>query len=114
MPKENGAVLSPSRRALLASLSSFLLASAAGSNSSFLQPVSVGRSGRINLGLNGLGYQMSFDPLLNAWKAGGPIQVIRNGVSYWSNKTPGSPDSAWGTFLNKEGELINPLPANTT
>lgn len=57
---------------------------------------------------------MAFYSFLNAWKTGAPIQVIKNGVSYWSDKPPGFSDSAWGTFLDKDGELVNPLPANTT
>jgi hypothetical protein len=57
---------------------------------------------------------MAFYSFLNAWKTGAPVQVVSNGKSYWSNSAPGSPDTAWGTFLNKDGELINPLPQNTT
>ena len=107
-------MLSLSRRALLASISSILLPRAAESNSSLLRATPTDRTGRINLGLNGLTHYMAFYSFLNAWKSGAPIQVIKNGVSYWSNNPPGSPDSAWGTFLEKDGELVNPLPANTT
>jgi hypothetical protein len=104
-------VLSLSRRALLSSISSIFLPSAGKSKASFLGATP---TGRINLGLNGLIYYMAFYSFLNAWKTGAPIQVIKNGVSYWSDKPPGFSDSAWGTFLDKDGELVNPLPANTT
>ena len=107
-------MLSLSRRNLLASVSSILLSSAAEENSSALEAVSPGRSGRINLGLCGLADYMAFYSFLNAWKSGGPIQVINNGVKYWSNSPPGFANSAWGTFLDNNGELANPLPANTT
>ena len=110
----SAAVLSLSRRTLLASVSSILLSRTAESNSSFLGALATGRGGHINLGLNGLTYYMAFYSFLNAWKSGAPIQVIKNGVSYWSNSPPGSANSAWGTFLDNNGELVNPLPANTT
>ena len=43
-----------------------------------------------------------------------PIQIIRNGLKYWSNSPPGFANSAWGTFLDNNGELAKPLPPNTT
>jgi hypothetical protein len=76
--------------------------------------VTTDNHGRINLGLNGLGPHMAFYPFLNVWKTGGPIQVTNAGSAYWSNSPPGHPDSAWGLFLDNDGELVNPLPANTT
>ena len=103
-----------SRRNLLASLSSLLLSTAAEANPSFHDSVSASCSGRINLGLNGLTYYMAFYSFLNAWKSGAPIQVINNDVSYWSNIPPGSPNSAWGRFLDHDGELVGPLPVGTT
>jgi hypothetical protein len=108
-------VISLSRRNLLASVSSLLLSTAADANLSFDDAVSA-RSGRINLGLSGLTYYyyLAFYSFLNAWKSGAPIQVINNGVSYWSNIPPGSPNSAWGRFLDDDGELVAPLPAGTT
>ena len=103
-----------SRRNLLASLSSLLLSTAAEANPSFHDSVSASCSGRINLGLNGLTYYMAFYSFLNAWKSGAPIQVINNDVSYWSNIPPGSPNSAWGRFLDHDGEFVGPLPVGTT
>ncbi len=102
-----------SRRNLLASVSSLLLSTAAESNPSS-RNASAPRSGRINLGLNGLTYYMAFYSFLNAWKSGAPIQVVNNGVSYWSNIPPGFRNSAWGKFLGDDGELVRPLPAGTT
>ena len=105
-------MLSLSRRRLLATASSVLLSRNAEPNSSSLDGGEPSR-GRINLGLNGLTYYMAFYSFLNAWKSGAPIQVINNGMSYWSNIPPGSANSAWGIFLDKNGELVSPLPSNT-
>jgi hypothetical protein len=105
-------VLSLSRRSLLATVSWILLPTAA--ESRFPAAVETGRVGHINLGLNGLTCYMAFYSFLNAWKSGDPIQVIKDDMSYWSNSPPGAPDSAWGTFLDKDGEFVNPLPENTT
>ena len=103
-----------SRRNLLASVSSLFLSTSIESNPLFHDAVSVRRSGQINLGLNGLTHYMAFYSFLNAWKSGAPIQVINNGVSYWSNIPAGSPNSAWGRFLDDDGELVRPLPAGTS
>jgi hypothetical protein len=48
------------------------------------------------------------------WKCGAPIQVIHDSVTYSSETPPASPASAWGKFLNDDGELVTPLPAGTT
>lgn len=57
---------------------------------------------------------MAFYPFLNGWKSGAAIQVINDGVKYSSDSPPGSINSAWGRFLDNNGEFVNPLPANTT
>ena len=103
-----------SRRNLLALASSMLLPRKAESIPSSLIAASTHRSGRVNLTLNGLTYDTAFYSFLNAWKSAAPIRVVNNGVNYWSNSPPGSADSAWGIFLDNDGELLNPLPANTT
>ena len=102
-----------SRRTLLASVSSVLLSNATEANSSYPGEMA-GHGGNINLNLTGIANYWTFYPFLNAWKSGAPIQVINNGISYWSNNPPGSANSAWGRFLDNNGELVNPLPANTT
>ncbi len=90
-----------------------LLLGAAELNSSFLAAVA-DRGGHISLTLNGLTYYMAFYPFVNAWKSGAPIKVINDRVNYWSDIPPGSLKSAWRVFLNRNGELVNPLPANTS
>lgn len=70
-------------------------------------------SGRINLGLNGLFYYSLVMPFINQWKQGARIQVINNGTNYFTDNPPGTANSAWD-YLDDDGELINPLPANTT
>ena len=107
-------MLSLSRRTLLASVSSALVSSAVEPNSSLLAAVATGRGGRINLGVAGLYYYMAFYSFINAWKSGAPILVINNDMNYWSNSSPGSAHSAWSKFLDHNGELVNPLPLNTT
>lgn len=72
------------------------------------------RSGRINLTLNSVTYYRGFYPFLNAWKTGAAIQVINNGISYWSDIPPDAPNSAWNKFLDDYGELVRRLPADTT
>src|SRR5262245_61716087 len=105
-------MLSLSRRALLASISSILLPA---QKSNFLLPtMTPTNTGRINLTLNGLTHYMAFYAFLNAWKCGAPIQVVNADVNYWSDRPPGSKESAWGIFLDTDGELINPLPENTS
>src|SRR5262249_50654664 len=102
-----GSVLLLSRRDLLASASSILLSTAAAA-------APTDRKGRVNLVFNSLAYYMAFYPFLNAWKCAAPIEVVKDGVSYSSNSPKGYADSAWGTLLDHDGELVNPLPANTT
>jgi hypothetical protein len=97
---------------LAATLSTFL-SKVAEANSSFLVAATSSR-GNINLDLNGIPYYATLYPFLNAWKSGAPILVINNGVNYWSDVPPGSINSAWEKFLDKNGELVNSLPANTT
>lgn len=72
--------------------------------------------GRQQLGLNGVAYfNQTVMPFINLWKVGGDLQVINNGQNYFSFVSPpGYPNSPWGLFLDPNGELINPLPANTT
>src|SRR5262249_50916061 len=94
-------------------VSSILLTRTVESRSPFLESVS-GHSGRINLGLNGLAHYMAFYPFLNAWKSGAPIHLISDGIAYSSHNPPGCSNSAWGRFLDNDGELVRPLPANIT
>ena len=106
-------MLSLSRRALLAAASSLVL-SAESASSLCSEIASDPRSGRINLGLQSITSYRGFYAFLNVWKCGAPIQVISNGITYSSNAPPASPNSAWGKFLNDDGELVRPLPAGTT
>jgi hypothetical protein len=107
-------VLLFSRRNLLASVLSTLLPQASRSNSSIPEAAPNCHGGKINLGLSRVTYDRAFYPFLNAWKSGAPILVIKNGLQYWSSRPPGSPDSAWGTLLDNDGEVVNPLPETTS
>ena len=71
-------------------------------------------SGSICLGLNGLTYYAGFYSLLNVWKQAAAVQVIADGISYYSNIPPGSPNSPWDGYLDSNGELINPLPLSVS
>lgn len=70
--------------------------------------------GKTNLGLQGVTYYSLLFPFINLWKIGGEVQVINNGVNYFSGTPAGVALSPWGTYLDANGELINPAPANTT
>jgi hypothetical protein len=106
-------MLSLSRRALLAAASSLVL-----SQESALplgaEIASGARGGRINLGLQSITFYRDFYAFLNVWKCGAPIQVVNNGITYSSEVPPSSANSAWGRFLDDDGELVTPLAAGTT
>lgn len=70
--------------------------------------------GKTNLGLQGVSYFSLLFPFINLWKIGNALQVINNGVNYFSSTPAGEALSPWGVYLDADGELINPLPANTT
>jgi hypothetical protein len=98
---------------LLGSVSSGVFLTAAKSNLLFAAggPSS---NGSINLGLSGITYYSFFSPFMNVWNCANAIQVVAGGRDYWANVTPGAGNSAWDGFLNSEGELVNPLPANVS
>jgi hypothetical protein len=100
-----------SRRSFLAGASSLPLAT---SNSSSPGAGPAQPDGRICLGLNGLTFYAGLYSLLNAWTQGAPVQVIANGVDYYSNIPPGLPKSPWDGYLDPNGELVNPLPNGVT
>lgn len=103
------------RRALLASASTILLTAGAKPNLLFAAELPPS-SGHINLGLNGISYSMLVFPFINIWKCAGPVQVKAEGdkINLWSNIPPGTANSAWDGYLDSEGELVKPLPANVT
>ena len=78
-------------------------------------------SGKINLGLNGLTPANLWYPILNAWKMSDEFEVTSSiGSNKQSNLPPNTPNSAWldsvtgQAYLDSNGELINPLPADAT
>ena len=103
-----------SRRTLLTSVSSVLFPRVTGSN---LPASAAGQTvalGRINLGLQGITHYSLVYPFLNVWKCAAAVQVIAGDISFLSTATPGTPFSAWGRFLDSNGELIDPVPTNVT
>jgi len=68
--------------------------------------------GRINMGLGEPSY-FGAPILLNKWKGGGTIEVVKDGVTYLTSNVPGHSLSAW-QFLDANGDLLNPLPAGVT
>lgn len=102
-----------SRRALLAGVSSATLAAAIDAR---LPLYATGDEtfGRICLGLHGLNYFSGFYSLLNVWKQAAGIRIVAGDVNYDSEIPPGMPNSAWGRFLDENGELLRPLPERIT
>lgn len=107
-------MMSLSRRNLLAGISSLVFSHPAKSTWSDPEASPRAKGGRINLGLNGLTCYMGFYALQNVWKQSDNIQIVRNGVSYWSHLPPGKPYSAWDNLLDGNGELVKPLPEGVT
>jgi hypothetical protein len=71
--------------------------------------------GKINLGLNGVHAGLQSYPFINIWKCANNSQIINNGTNYFSSTAHGVANTPWGVYLDVDtGELINPLPANTT
>jgi hypothetical protein len=102
-----------SRRALLAGVSSAALAAAFNARMP-LRAAEAGQIGRICLGLHGLTYYSGFYSLLNAWKQGAGIRVTVGETDYDSDIRPDMPNSAWGRYLDENGELHRPLPERIT
>jgi hypothetical protein len=100
---------------LLASASTVLLAAAAKPNLSFAAELTAS-SGYINLGLNGIAYYMLVFPFINIWKCAGSVQVGADGdkTNLWSHFPPRTANSPWDGYLDSDGELVKPLPANVT
>src|SRR5262249_4898041 len=55
-----------------------------------------------------------FYSFLNVLKQGAAIRVVADGKNYDSNIPPGKPNSAWNAYLDRDGELIRPLPTGVT
>ena len=70
--------------------------------------------GKAQVGLTATPYYGLLMPFINQWKCGGDIQVIANGVNYWSFTPPGNAFTPWGVHIDENGEMINPQPAGTT
>lgn len=100
-----------SRREMLLGVSLAALAAAATSTKLFAAKQ---LAGRICLGLNGLTYYAGFYSLLNVWKQGRSMEIVCDGAKYHTSAPPGHPESAWGRFLDENGDLISPLPMGVT
>lgn len=79
-------------------------------------------NGKVQLGLNGLTPANLWYPLLNAWKMSDEIEVFSTigSVNKRSGFPPNTTNSAWldsatgQVYLDADGELANPLPADAT
>ena len=98
---------SVSRRDLLASASIILISAA--SDAAFGTAPGAD-NGRINLGLAGVTNFWLFYQFINIWKSAGDIQVIADGTAHSTRISPGMPNSAWDKYIDRDGELVRPLP----
>ncbi len=79
-------------------------------------------NGKVNLGLNGLTPANLWYPILNVWKMADEVQVFSTvgNVQKKSSLPPNTTNSAWldstdgKVYLDANGDLINPLPAEAT
>lgn len=73
-----------------------------------------GPGGRICLGLAGIAFWQITQPFINIWKLSADMTITAGGQPYYTNFPPSNAKSAWGRFLNENGDLKAPLPAEVT
>lgn len=78
------------------------------------------RNGKVNLGLDGPRTGDGWYPFLNIWKMSDEIQINTTGTSKFTSRPPNTAGSAWldsttgQSYVDANGELANPLPADAT
>ena len=78
------------------------------------------KNGKVNLGLDGPRTGDGWYPFINIWKMSDEIQINTTGTSKFTSRPPNTAGSAWldsttgQTYVDANGELANPLPADAT
>ena len=70
--------------------------------------------GKINLNLGGAQYYSQFMPFIDFMKQASILVITNNGSDYRTDNPPGAALSAWDGYVDSDGNILNPSPANTT
>lgn len=70
--------------------------------------------GKINLNLAAAQYYQQFLPFIDLMKQINTFRVTNNGSTYTTDNPPGTALSAWDGYVDGDGNILNPSPANTT